>query len=72
MADKQSSIFQIPLIREITIVLVIKLALVFVIKWSFFSEPVDMTNAQTVLNQHLGVDVLPESNILSPRRNDDG
>tara|TARA_B100001063_G_C16284494_1_gene320758 strand:+ start:193 stop:411 length:219 start_codon:yes stop_codon:yes gene_type:complete len=72
MAETDQSIFKIPLIREITLVLVIKLVLVFVIKWSFFSDPVDMQNPQEVLDKHIGVESLSESNILTPRRHDNG
>ena len=72
MADSEQSIFKIPLIREITVVLVIKLALVFFIKWNFFSEPVDMHDAPKVLTQHFGVDSRSESHILPSRRENDG
>lgn len=72
MAEPEQSMFKIPLVREITLVLVIKLAVVFLIKWSFFSDPVDMENGPDVMTQHLGVDFVSESPLLPLRRENDG
>jgi len=52
---KEKSIFTIPLVREITLVLLIKLALVMAIKWQFFSDPVDMSEPNKVMEQHMGL-----------------
>jgi len=49
------SMFSIPLVREITFVLLIKLAVIMVIKWQFFSEPVDMSEPKKILEQHMGL-----------------
>lgn len=53
MAKK--SVFSIPLVRELTVVLLIKLMLVFTIKVIWFSEPVDMTNPQDAVSQQFGL-----------------
>lgn len=50
-----TSIFQIPLVREITIVLLIKLVVIFIIKWQFFSDPVDLTQENNSVEQHMGL-----------------
>lgn len=56
MADAtRQSVFRIPLVREITVVLLIKLAVIFVIKWQFFSDPVDITQADSTVEQHMGL-----------------
>lgn len=49
------SLFSFPLVRELLAVLVIKLALIFVIKALFFSDPVDMTNPQEAVSQQFGL-----------------
>jgi len=72
MTESEQSIFKIPLVREITLVLVMKLAVVFLIKWSFFSDPVDMDNAPDVISQHFGMDAVSESPPLPLRRENDG
>ena len=36
----QKGIFSIPLIREITLILIIKLIVIFTIKYLYFSDPV--------------------------------
>jgi len=53
--QKPKSIFTIPLIREITVVLLIKLAVIFWIKHEFFSNPVDLTQAETSVESHMGL-----------------
>ncbi|MCT7360019.1 MAG: hypothetical protein COB09_13840 [Thalassobium sp.] len=52
MAKK--SLFSVPLVRELMVVLVIKLMLIFAIKIIWFSEPVDMTNPQDAVSQQFG------------------
>ena len=53
--EQTKSIFKIPLIREITVVLIIKLILIFFIKWQFFSDPVDLTQPSNSVEQHMGL-----------------
>jgi hypothetical protein len=67
MAESEQKIFNIPLVRELTVVLVIKLLVVFLIKWSFFSDPIDMQDGSNVMTQHFGVENVPESPPLSPQ-----
>lgn len=60
MACKDSQLtrkplFQIPLIRELILVLLIKLALIVVIRWLFFSDPVTLNNPHTDIARQLGV-----------------
>jgi hypothetical protein len=57
--EQPKSIFKIPLVREITVVLLIKLAVIFAIKWQFFSDPVDLTQASNSVEAQMG---LPVSN----------
>ncbi|MCD8523001.1 MAG: hypothetical protein LRY66_00835 [Saccharospirillaceae bacterium] len=59
MAKK--SVFSIPLVRELTVVLLIKLMLVFTIKVIWFSEPVDMTNPQDAVSQQFGLSTITPS-----------
>ncbi|WP_430461247.1 cytochrome oxidase putative small subunit CydP [Thalassolituus sp. LLYu03] len=54
MAERRS-VFSIPLVRELAAVLVIKLALIFVIKALFFSDPVELTDPQDAVAQQLGL-----------------
>jgi hypothetical protein len=54
-SEQPKSIFKIPLVREITVVLLIKLAVIFVIKWQFFSDPVDLTQANNSVEQQMGL-----------------
>lgn len=54
------SLFRIPLIRELTAVLVLKLAAIFLIRHLYFSEPVDPEAVQDVhgttrLESHFGI-----------------
>ena len=56
---KRSSIFGIPLVRELAWVLVIKLVVIFVIKWQFFSDPVDMSEPTSVISEQLGITAQP-------------
>lgn len=51
----KQSIFRIPLVREIAIILVIKLIVIFSIKHCFFSNPVDMSNPEQKLMQKFGM-----------------
>lgn len=48
-------IFQIPLVREITIALLVKVIVIFFIKWQFFSDPVDITQVNNSPEHHLGI-----------------
>jgi hypothetical protein len=41
----QHGIFSIPLIREITLVLIIKIIIIFTIKYFYFSDPVVFNEA---------------------------
>jgi len=68
--EKQKSIFTIPLIREVTVVLVIKLAIIFWIKHEFFSNPVDLTQAETSVESHMGL--LHSSPTQNQSENNDG
>ena len=72
MTESEQSIFRIPLVREITLVLVIKLALVLLIKWSFFADPVVLDDGSDVISQHFGMDAVSESPPLPLRRENDG
>jgi len=55
MINKQKPLFSIPLVRELTAVLIIKLILIFSIKSVFFSDPVDMSNPQESVSQKFGL-----------------
>ena len=57
-SEQPKSIFKIPLVREIAIVLVIKLVVIFAIKWQFFSDPVDLTQANNSVEQRMGLPVI--------------
>lgn len=58
MQHKQpKSVFSIPLVREITVVLLVKLVVIFFIKWQFFSDPVDLTQADNSVEQHMGLPI---------------
>ncbi|WP_283788519.1 cytochrome oxidase putative small subunit CydP [Bermanella sp. WJH001] len=59
--QQQQSIFKIPLVREITLVLLIKLVVIFMIKWQFFSDPVDLTQANNSVEQHMGLPNSPST-----------
>lgn len=52
--EQAISIFQIPLIEEITIDLLIKSVLIFFIKWQFFSNLVNVTQDNSV-KHHMGL-----------------
>lgn len=47
--------FKIPLIRELGIVLLVKLIVIFSIKAAFFSNPVDLTHPDLLLEKHMGL-----------------
>lgn len=47
------------LIREIVAVLLIKLVIIFAIKWIFFSDPVVINEAGQQLETHFGVATEP-------------
>lgn len=51
----RSSMFSIPLVRELALVLVVKLIIIFTLKLTFFSDPVDMGNAERVMSRQLGL-----------------
>jgi len=53
---QRRSIFSIPLVRELTAVLIIKLALVFLIAHFFFSDPVIVGDEGQGLREHFGLD----------------
>lgn len=53
MSDKRS-MFAIPVVRELLIILLIKLALIITIKWLFFSTPVVLDH-QSDVSQQLGL-----------------
>lgn len=64
MTLSKQSIFRIPLVREIAIILVIKLVVIFTIKHFFFSNPVDMSNPEQKLMQKFGIaqpDLAPQN-----------
>ncbi|MFT6926441.1 MAG: hypothetical protein ACJAZP_002052 [Psychromonas sp.] len=42
----QQGIFSIPLIREITVVLIIKLIVILTIKYFYFSDPIVLNDAR--------------------------
>ena len=67
MPDKRS-LFSFPLVRELSVVLVIKLALIFVIKSAFFSDPVDMSDPQDAVSQQFG---LTNSDYNHPSQSED-
>ena len=54
-SDDHKSIFSIPLVREITIVLILKLVVIFSIKAMFFSSPVDLKESETSVESHFGL-----------------
>ncbi|GAB2190806.1 cytochrome oxidase putative small subunit CydP [Sessilibacter sp. MAH2] len=45
-----------PLVKELAVVLVIKLVVIFAIKWMFFSDPVDVKSQELGIESHLGID----------------
>lgn len=53
--SQRPSIFSIPLVRELSVVLVIKLALIFVIAHLFFSDPVVVDHEGQRLQEHFGL-----------------
>ncbi|MCB2388100.1 MULTISPECIES: cytochrome oxidase putative small subunit CydP [Thalassolituus] len=59
MAKK--SLFSVPLVRELMVVLLIKLVLIFAIRIFWFSDPVDMTNPQDAVSQQLGLSTITPS-----------
>lgn len=73
-SEQPKSIFKIPLVREITIVLLIKLVVIFAIKWQFFSDPVDLTQANTSIEAQMGLPVLKTNslNTIKHTENNDG
>ncbi|MFY0640752.1 MAG: hypothetical protein JXR16_06870 [Bermanella sp.] len=73
-SERPKSIFKIPLVREITIVLLIKLVVIFAIKWQFFSDPVDLTQANNSVEQQMGLPVLKTNSLKINKQteNNDG
>ena len=61
-------LFSIPLVRELAMVLLVKLVIIFVLKHAYFSEPVDMTDAESVISRQLGI--LPENASATPLYSD--
>lgn len=59
MAKK--SLFSVPLVRELMVVLLIKLVLIFTIRIFWFSDPVDMTNPQDAVSQQFGLSTITPS-----------
>ncbi|MAY14171.1 MULTISPECIES: cytochrome oxidase putative small subunit CydP [unclassified Thalassolituus] len=59
MAKK--SLFSVPLVRELMVVLLIKLVLIFAIRIFWFSDPVDMTNPQDAVSQQFGLSTITPS-----------
>lgn len=57
MEKQRSSLFSIPLLREISFALLIKLIAIAVIAWAFFSDPLDLNNPSTSVEQHFGLPV---------------
>ncbi len=69
--EQARSIFQISLVRDkITIVLILKLIVVFHIKWRFFSDPLDLTQANNSLKQHIGLFNLIQKTNLNLEKTD--
>jgi len=54
--SQRRSIFAIPLVRELSAVLVIKLVLVFLIAHFFFSDPVHVGDEGQGLQEHFGLE----------------
>jgi len=63
--SERRSIFSIPLVRELGVVLIIKLALVFVIAHLFFSDPVVIDHEGQGLQEHFGLHAPSSSDALS-------
>ncbi|MEK9766420.1 MAG: hypothetical protein VW274_08060 [Thalassolituus sp.] len=63
--SERRSIFSIPLVRELSVVLIIKLALVFVIANLFFSAPVVIDHEGRGLQEHFGLQAPSSSDALS-------
>lgn len=61
--DKRPSVFSIPLIRELTAILVVKLAVLFVIAQLFFQSPEHEQPAGDRFESYLG---LPSDSHQSP------
>lgn len=60
MADRKP-LFSIPLIRELTLVLIIKLVIIFTIKSLYFSDPVDISDPDLSISRQFGLEsVSPE------------
>jgi len=57
----QNGIFAIPLIREITLILIIKVIVIFTIRHLYFSDPVPF-NAEHIFGE---ADIAPSSSVQS-------
>jgi hypothetical protein len=44
-----------PLVREIAVILLLKLAAILAIRWLFFAEPVDLSHPAQSVEAHIGV-----------------
>ncbi|MFK4753176.1 hypothetical protein [Oceanobacter antarcticus] len=49
-----SSLWSKPIVRDLALILVLKLALIFTLRALFFSQPVDLSDPQAALLQQLG------------------
>ena len=54
-ADHRVAVFSIPLVRELSAVLLLKLVVILGIKALWFSEPVDMSQAEAAITNKLGL-----------------
>ena len=66
--NRQRSVFSIPLVRELSAMLVVKLAALFVIAQLFFQSPEQELPAGDRFEQHLG---LPSDSTSYQEKSDD-
>ncbi|AZZ94269.1 MULTISPECIES: cytochrome oxidase putative small subunit CydP [unclassified Hahella] len=52
---ERKSIFSIPLVRELSLFLLLKLILIFAIKAAYFSDPVDLSHPEESISKQFGV-----------------
>lgn len=53
--SNRKSFLSSSLAKEITVILIIKVAVIFLIKWQFFSNPVDLTDVNSSVEAHMGI-----------------
>jgi hypothetical protein len=54
-------LFSIPLVRELTLVLIIKLVVIFTIKSLYFSDPINISSPELSISRQFGLEsVSPE------------